>query len=99
MPKRDRFGIYAHVEDTALECVRLSIRAALQHKHQKTPTVEELRITLEMTKRLVRLCHEIGIMDDKKYFSVQEKIIEASKMAAGWLSYLLRNPAREGRGF
>ena len=96
IPKRDRFGLYAHVEKATLECMTLSIEAALTEPSEKIAVVKHLRIRIDITKRLVRLCQELGIIEEKQYFSLQEKLIEASKMAHGWLVYLQRKEPLKG---
>jgi len=73
----------------------LSIEAALIERPDKIATVKRLRICIDVTKRLIRLCQELKIIEDKKYFSLQEKLIEASKMAHGWLAYLQRKEPLE----
>ena len=96
IPKRDRFGLYARVENTILTCLKLSIEAALAEPPAKIRPIKELRIALAVSKRLIRLCQELEILEEKKYFFLQEKVIEASKMAAGWLAYLERKKSPAG---
>ena len=90
--KRERFGIFARIEDLAIECLVLATKAALAHEAQKVAPLKELRVTIDILKRLIRLCEELNIIEEKKYFSMQEKLIEASKMAHGWLLYVERKP-------
>ena len=90
IPKRDKFGLYARVENGVLGCLTLSIEAALAEPPAKILPIKELRIALAVSKRLIRLCQELEVIEEKKYFALQEKIIEASKMAAGWLAYMER---------
>ena len=68
----------------------LSIEAALAEPPAKIRPIKELRIALAVSKRLIRLCQELEILEEKKYFFLQEKVVEASKMAAGWLAYMER---------
>ena len=95
VPKRDRFGLYAKVEAIGIECLTLSIEAALEEKSSKIAPLKKLRISIDVAKRLVRLCQELDLIEEKKYFMLQEKLIEASKMAAGWLAYAQRQGPRE----
>ena len=90
--KRERFGIFARIESLAIECLGLATKAALAHEAQKVAPLKELRVTIDILKRLIRLCEELNIIEEKKYFSMQEKLIEASKMAHGWLLYVERKP-------
>jgi len=88
VPKRDRFGLFAQAEQEVLLAFKLSIKAALLPAGEKQPIIKDVRISIDTAKRLVRLCQELGIIEEKMYFSIQEKLIEASKMAAGWLVYM-----------
>ncbi len=92
VPKRDRFGLWMQVEGVFLECFELAIEAALAPAHEKGPPLKKLRVRIDLAKRLVRLCQELGIIEDKRYFSLQEKLVGASKMAHGWLAYAERKP-------
>ena len=96
VPKRDRFGLYAQVEAGALKCLTLSIEAALAEPPAKIRPIKELRLALAVSKRLIRLCQELEVIEEKKYFFLQEKVVEASKMAAGWLAYMERKKSPLG---
>ena len=96
VPKRDRFGLYAQVEAGALKCLTLSIEAALAEPPAKIRPIKELRLALAVSKRLIRLCQELEVIEEKKYFFLQEKVVEASKMAAGWLAYMERKKSPAG---
>jgi len=92
--KRERFGLYARIEAAALECWTLSIEAALTEKSTKDAVLKKLRIAINVTKQLIRVAQELQIINDKNYFILQEKLVEASKMAHGWLAYMERNEPR-----
>ena len=86
--KADKLGLRAKTEQACLNCLRLSIEAALLAKEEKLPTVKKLKIEIEMPKQLIRLEMELKIIDEDVYFAWQEKLQEISKMATGWLNYL-----------
>ena len=96
VPKRDRFGLYAQVEAGALKCLTLSIEAALAEPPAKIRPIKELRLALAVSKRLIRLCQELEVIEEKKYFFLQEKVVEAFKRAAGWLAYMERKKSPAG---
>jgi hypothetical protein len=69
----------------------LSIEAALLPKveiNKKIPIVKKLQIKIEIPKQLIRLEMELGIISEKTYLVLQEKLQEISRMATGWLEYL-----------
>ncbi len=90
IPKQDRFGIWTKIENIILDCLKLVIQAALTPKNKKLVFIQELKIKIEITKRLIRLVWELKIITDKKYFSLEQKLIQISKMASGWIKYLTK---------
>ena len=100
LPKRERFGLWSKIEDGLLSCLSLSIEAAFGKPEEKVRPLRELRVRLDVVKRLIRLAQELGVIDEKKYFRLQEHVVESSKMAAGWMGYVERKePARKRDSF
>jgi hypothetical protein len=86
-PKRDRFGILTKAENYCLDCLCLSVEAALSAKNDKAPILKKIRLNLEVLKRLIRIANELGAIDFKKYIFLQKQLEEISKMTVGWLKY------------
>jgi len=93
IPKRDKFGIYLKIEQTCLESLRYAIRATYSAKDQKITLLAELKIEIETTKHLVRLIHELNIVDQTKYLQLQTYLQEISRMTTGWQKYLTQKGA------
>ena len=91
LPKSDKLGIHGHVEGVTLDAMGDIIRAAFAPKVQKLPTLERVRISLEVIKHLVRTEHELRIIDEKTYLRIAELIVETSKMTNSWIRYLMGN--------
>lgn len=94
--KRDKLGLHAEIEDVCLKTLSLCISASLATKHEKTSSIREIRIFVETMKYLVRISHELSIIDQKKYISLEIKLQEISKMATGWERYITNNPVQAG---
>ena len=92
IPKRDRFGIFQKIEAICLEILVLSNAAALEAKQNKSIHLNSARIKTEMLKKLIRMTHELDIIDQKKYFDLELDLEEISKMANGWLKHSKENP-------
>lgn len=92
LPKRDKLGIHAAVDKICLKVLTLSIKASLEGKIEKQKTTRILRIETEMLKHLVRAEFELGIIKEKQYLLLQEKLQEISKEAVGWERYAHKNP-------
>ena len=83
--KRDKFGIYLKVENACLTSMHLAIKAALLPKSEKAKIILELRVLIEIMKRLVRVMLELEIIDQDFYMHTQKKLQTISKMSAGWI--------------
>ena len=88
IPKRDKLGIQLKIESACLEMLRLSLDAALRGMEAKVPIVKELRIVIEVTKQLIRISHELNIVNQQKYIVLEGRLQEISKMTSGWINYL-----------
>ena len=91
IPKRDKLGIHATIEEICVETLALSIRASLEKKIEKQETIRRLRINAEILKRLIRAEFELKIIKENQYLSLQEKLQEISKEAVGWEGYANKN--------
>jgi hypothetical protein len=88
--KRDKFGIWSKIENICLDAINLSIAAALEPSTNKLPLLNSIRIKIEILKRLIRICKELNIVNDKNYINIESNLQEISKMANGWIKYLLK---------
>ena len=94
LPKRDRFGLHAKVEEICACAFELAITASFEEKLGKTPTIKNLRIKLEILKRMIRNSFELKIISEEKYVELFEDLEKISKMANGWLKYLKQQESR-----
>lgn len=88
LSKRDRFGIYAKIENTFLNLLEFIITAALEIKFNKLNLLNSARIKTEVLKRLFRTAYQLNIITDKKYLKFELDLQEISKMINGWIRYL-----------
>jgi hypothetical protein len=92
--KRDKLGIHKTIEEITLQILKLSIKATFSEKERKVLFLEELRVTIESLKIVVRTEYELSIISQKIYFSLSSQLIEASKMTNGWLKSLKNKTPR-----
>ena len=88
MPKRDKHGIQQKIEHLCIDCLNSAITAVFLSKTEKNSVLQELRIRVEILKQLVRLSNELEIITRKKYFLLEQQLIEISKMCNGWIKYI-----------
>jgi len=95
IPKKDKFGIWLKIENICLDILSLTISASLEYRINKLPILNSARIKIEILKRLIRICKELNVINDKIYVIIESDLQEISKMTNGWIKYLLkRNPSK-----
>lgn len=67
--------------------LELVIEAALKTKEEKKLFLQQLRSKAEVLKHLVRISHELKVIEQKAYISLESKLQEISKMAYGWMQH------------
>jgi hypothetical protein len=70
------------------------IKTSLTTRNKKLEPLEEARLSLEVTKHLVRTEYELNIITQKQYIHIESLLVESSKMTNGWIKYLTQNPAK-----
>jgi len=90
IPKKDKFGIWLKIESICLDTVNLIITASLEFRTNKLPILNSVRIKIETLKRLIRICEDLNIIENKYYINIEFDLCEISKMANGWIKYLLK---------
>lgn len=90
LSKRDKLGIHKHIEELALQLFDEIIHASLVSKDEKVVPLKKSRIMIEKLKHLVRMEHEMNIIDEKKYIRISGGLVEISKMTTGWLKNVLQ---------
>jgi len=90
IPKKDKFGIWLKIENICLELINLIITASLESGAKKLPILYSTRIKIEILKRLIRICKELNVIEDRNYIDVEFNLCEISKMTNGWIKYLLK---------
>jgi hypothetical protein len=98
-----RYHKYTHgsdLRDTARKVIKLIIRT--NNSLEKSPVLEELRITLEEVKLIIRICKEVKAFHNFKSFETAvSQVTKMCRQAEGWLRYVRRqessqNPIPDG---
>jgi hypothetical protein len=87
LPKRDKLGVHAVVENLCVEILAHAVKAAFQSRQTKLGTLEFLRVKIEVLKHLVRTEQELGVLKEKTYLHLAGQMVEISKMTNGWIAY------------
>lgn len=88
LPKKDKLGIFLRIENYCLRVIELLLETALTAKINKITHLEQLRIHLEIIKRLFRISYELSIISQKQFIELISILQEMSKMTNGWIKSL-----------
>ncbi len=80
--------MHLKIEQLCLDIMSLSIEAAISNGISKISPLRKIKIETEVLKRLIRLENELKIINNGKYLEIENRLIEISKMASGWIKYL-----------
>src|SRR3989338_4003174 len=83
--KQDRHVLWQKVEQTILETLEEILFAIQTSKVEKIPMLERASVKINLLRVLVRLAHDIKVIDDKKYLAIEASIDEIGRMLGGWL--------------
>ena len=90
LPKRDRHGIYARIESSALTLLELTIEATFEETAFKVKLLKQIRIRIEILKRLIRIMLERKIITESSYIKHELDLQTMSKMAYRWLEWAMK---------
>ena len=65
-----------------------AIEASFLSRAEKLPVIKHLRRQTEVAKRLIRVIHELKLLDQAKYIRLSADLQEISMMANGWIKSL-----------
>ena len=82
-PKAQRFVLGQRIENSALELLRLMIKA--NAARQKRPILEEFSVELDQLRILIRLSKDLKFMSIGQYGYAGALINETGKMLGGWI--------------
>lgn len=88
IPKKDQYMMGKRCEEYILIFMELILSAVGFQKPEKLKVLEQANGKFEVLKVLIRLTHELKILDNKKYLSLTTKMQEIGKMLGGWMKSL-----------
>jgi len=87
-PKKSREVLGQKIEQTILELLEAVSQASYTSPSEKIKDLKLASTKLDFLKILIRLTHELKIIDQKKYLSLETSLQEMGKMLGGWLRSL-----------
>ena len=87
-PKKERYTLGEKIETLFLETIQEIFYLNQLPDPLKEKSLLKLNAKNETLKLLIRLAHEIKVLDIKQYLNIQEKLQKTGKMIGGWIKYL-----------
>jgi four helix bundle protein len=87
-PKKDQYLLGKRCEDALLSFMEYILVAAGLSKERKLHVLEIANGKFDTLKVLLRVAHELRMLDNKKYLSLEAKIQEIGRMLGGWMKSL-----------
>ena len=84
-PKKSRETLNPKTEHAILNLIQLISKASFSAQTEKAKTLNDASGEADFLKLLFRLYYELRIIDQKKYFLIEEKLIEIGRMIGGWI--------------
>jgi len=90
-PKYDRYTIAKDIFNLLLEILIQIKRAEVTGQTYKINQLVEASKKLDAIKILIRLTNTLQLVDDKKYITTEDELIQIGKMIGGWIKSLNTN--------
>ena|SRR3990167_515651 len=84
-PMQERYTIGQKCADLNLEVIELTLLASYKAKSDKIIYLERASAKLDVLKILLRLSYETKAINQQKYISFENLLIEIGKMLGSWL--------------
>lgn len=85
MSKLDRYTIGQKIFELFLLLLTLAARAQYQTGQAKLTTLRSMIPELDTSKILVRLSHNLEILDERAYMRYEKELRDIGKMLGGWI--------------
>lgn len=85
VPKKDRFTVFERCEQAMLDVLEAIILASGQRKEEKTSTLDNAGLKLNVLRVFIRLLKDIKAIDTKKYVRLESMVDEIGRMLGGWI--------------
>jgi len=86
-PRDEQLTLGSKIKSLTIESLEIFCRAEYQSRNLQTGHLEAASAKLDLTKLLIRLCYDLKLINNKKYFALEQQLQEIGKMLGGWLKF------------
>jgi hypothetical protein len=85
-PRDQKFVLGDRIEVKLLDTQECCVRA--YYSKDKRSYLVEANMTIEVARHLVRLAHDLKLLNTQRYGTIAEKLNEVGRMVGGWLKHV-----------
>lgn len=89
LPRDQKYLVGDRIQTKILDVLDTFVEAYYSPKVQKLPLLKSANIELEQLRYLIRMMHDLKLINHEKYGDISEKIDEIGKMCGGWLKSIV----------
>jgi hypothetical protein len=95
-PKTSRYSVGARINDLFFDVIDSTSTAVFLPRQNKLPYVRRAVVKLDTLKIFTQIAWQLGALDNKKYATLSEHLVEIGKMLGGWSGQLSKqnSPAK-----
>jgi hypothetical protein len=87
LPKFERYTLGEKIEKTILDTIEIIVMANQSSKFEKERYLLKANAKIETLKLLYHIALNCKNIEPRKFLEIERNIIEAGKMAQGWIKY------------
>jgi len=91
LPKFSKNTTGEKILENILSILELCFKSTICNKYEKEQTLLHAQSKNELLKILIRIIHQKGYIDQRKYLEIQAILNEIGKMLSGWIKYTRNN--------
>ncbi len=85
IPRSERYSLWMRCEDGTLAVLEDLLSVGYMPTSERADFLTKTGIRLDRIRVLLRLSHDIKILNQKKYIAVQTQLDEIGRMLGGWI--------------
>ena len=85
IPKSERYSLWMRCEDGTLAILEDLLGVGYLPAPERADYLTKTGVRLDKVRVLLRLAHDIKILNQKKYINVQNHLDEIGRMLGGWI--------------
>jgi|SRR3989338_10661494 len=92
-PKSSKYTLGNKIDSIFIEALELIFIAGYLPRDSKSPYIQKAIGKIDLLKFLLQISWEIKSLENKKYITISEPLVEIGRMLGGWYRQVARSPS------